>query len=130
HPNIEFYGFQQKDTLYQALSRSQALIVPSIWFEGMPMTVLEAFACGTPVIASRTGILEDMIQKGEHGSRFMPNDETSLLQAVLDYNRLPEEEKKRISVNCQNEYWDNYSPEKNVLLLENIYRETLKQSKK
>ncbi|NGM60509.1 glycosyltransferase family 4 protein [Sphingobacterium sp. SGG-5] len=130
YPNIEFHGFQQKDVLYQALSRSQALVVPSIWFEGMPMTVLESFACGTPVLASKIGILSEMIQDGKNGTHFEAGHEDSLVAALDKWQNLSTEEKRQISVNCQNEYWGNYSPEKNVLLLESIYRETLKQVKK
>ena len=45
----------------EAVRRSVALVVPSVWYEGFPMVVLEAFATGTPVIASRIGSLAELI---------------------------------------------------------------------
>lgn len=43
------------------------LVVPSIWFEGCPMVIIEAFATGTPVIASRIGSLGDIVEDGVTG---------------------------------------------------------------
>jgi glycosyltransferase involved in cell wall biosynthesis len=44
------------------------MVMPSIWFEGFPLTVLEAFATGTPVIASRIGSLGEIIEDGVTGT--------------------------------------------------------------
>ncbi len=129
HPNILYGGFQNKETLHHHLSESQALLVPSIWFEGMPMTVLEAFACGTPVIASRIGILEEMISDGKNGLLFEPNNEKSIIAAIQSWQTLSTEEKKVISENCKKDFSANYSSQKNVSLLEQIYQEAIQQSK-
>src|SRR5690606_9696761 len=94
YPNIQFYGFQNKDILHPALYHSQALIVPSICFEGMPMTAIEAFACGTPVIASKLGILSEMIQEDNTGLHFEANNESSILQALNKWQNLSIEEKR------------------------------------
>ncbi|NGF58068.1 glycosyltransferase family 4 protein [Parapedobacter sp. SGR-10] len=123
HTNIEYYGFQPKEVLHETLSCSQALIMPSVCFEGMPMTILDAFASGTPVIASKIGILSEMVQPGKNGLHIEPNDKNSLIQALYNWQYLRLEEKKQMSENCKNEYWEKYSPEKNVSLLERIYQE-------
>lgn len=129
HPNIVYGGFQQKETLHQHLSASQALLVPSIWFEGMPMTVLEAFACGTPVIASKIGILEEMIQNKKNGLLFEPNDDKSIIDALHTWQTLSIDDKNAISENCKKDFSDTYSSQKNVLLLETIYKEAIQQAK-
>ncbi|MFD2553257.1 glycosyltransferase family 4 protein [Sphingobacterium tabacisoli] len=128
HPNIIYGGFQQKETLDYYLSSSQALIVPSIWFEGMPMTVLEAFACGTPVMASKIGILEEMIQNGKNGFLFEPNDEKSIIDTIHNWQALSIDDKNVISENCKKDFSDTYSSQKNVLLLETIYKEAIQQT--
>ncbi|ERJ60616.1 glycosyltransferase family 4 protein [Sphingobacterium paucimobilis] len=129
HSNIIYGGFQSKEILHQYVSQSQALIVPSIWFEGMPMTVLEAFACGTPVIASKIGILEEMIRPGKNGLLFEPNNKKSLKETLDNWMSLSTDDKEIISDNCKKDFFDNYSAQKNVLLLERIYKEAIQQSK-
>ncbi len=127
HKSIEYGGFQEKPLLEKILRESQALIVPSLWFEGMPMTVLEAFANGTPVIASDIGILSEMVQDGVYGLHFEPHNEKSLVETIHKWMSLPQSTKEEISENCQKIYLDKYSPQKNVLLLEHIYKETIKR---
>ncbi|RYY06958.1 MAG: glycosyltransferase, partial [Sphingobacteriaceae bacterium] len=52
YPNIEFLGSLDKTQVFTLLQSCTALVFPSIWYEGMPLTIIEAFACGTPVISS------------------------------------------------------------------------------
>lgn len=59
-----------------------ALVLPSIWFEGFPMVVLEAFASGTPVIASRIGSLAEVVDEGETGLYVEPGDPESLAERM------------------------------------------------
>lgn len=53
--NVEFLGFRKKDEAMKILSKAKALIVPSQCYEGFPMTIVEAFAIGVPVIGSEIG---------------------------------------------------------------------------
>ncbi|MBL1407789.1 glycosyltransferase family 4 protein [Sphingobacterium faecale] len=127
--NIVYGGFQNQEALHKYLSESQALIIPSIWFEGMPMTVLEAFACGTPVIASRIGILEEMVDEGENGFLFEPNNAKSMKNTLDTWQNLTLDKKKTISEKCKKDFSDKYSSQKNVLLLERIYQKAIQLSK-
>jgi len=129
-PNIEYIGFLAKEGLDHVLYNSQALIIPSICYEGMPIAALEAFSNGTPVIASALGILKEMVREGATGLYFKANDEDSLLHALDRWQKLNVEEKALISENCKKEYWEKYSPQKNVLLLESIYQEIITNYKK
>lgn len=127
YPNIKFEGYQHQEVLTQALLSCQALIVPSICYEGMPLSVLEAFALGTPVLASKIGVLGEMVQEHQQGLQFEPNNPQSLSQALSRWNALTESEKTEISKNCHNAYLDRYSQEKNVLLLQDIYQDILEK---
>jgi glycosyltransferase involved in cell wall biosynthesis len=63
------------------------LVVPSLWYENSPNVILEAFAHGTPVIASNHGGLSELVQDGRNGLLFPPGDAASLgrqLQQLLD----------------------------------------------
>jgi glycosyltransferase involved in cell wall biosynthesis len=81
--NIEYLGQQPIQEIYRLLSRAQALIFPSLWYEGMPRTIVEAFAQGTPVIASKLGAMATMIEDQVTGLHVEPGNAVSLTNAIL-----------------------------------------------
>lgn len=127
HPNIQYEGYQQGEALTNALLFGQALIVPSVCYEGMPLTILEAFSVGTAVLASKLGVLPEMVQENKLGLLFEPNSPSSLAQVLQRWEALPDMIKQEISKNCHNTYLERYSSKKNVLLLENIYKDILEK---
>ncbi|MFY0038682.1 glycosyltransferase, partial [Acinetobacter baumannii] len=64
------------------IGRAAALVVPSLWYEGLPMVVAEAFAAGTPVIASRIGALAHLVEDGVTGLLVAPGDPAALAEAI------------------------------------------------
>ncbi|MEW6019091.1 MAG: glycosyltransferase family 4 protein [Pseudomonadota bacterium] len=65
--NIEFLGFRGEDEVRRLLRGSRFVVVPSEWYENAPMSVLEAFACGKPAVATRIGGIPEMVREGETG---------------------------------------------------------------
>ena len=63
------------------LSAADIFVCPSYW-EGSPMSVMEAFACGTPVVATRVGGLPDLVDSGETGLLVTPRDTLELARAI------------------------------------------------
>jgi glycosyltransferase involved in cell wall biosynthesis len=61
---------------------ARAVIVPSLWYEGFPMVLVESFACGIPVLGSRLGALEELIDDGVNGMHFDHGDAGELRKAV------------------------------------------------
>ena len=82
---IEFLGSLTRERALEVVAAAKALVLPSLWYEGMPLVILEAWALGTPVIASRIGGLAEMIGKDSRGLLFEPGDSVALATAV---NRL------------------------------------------
>ncbi|MCA9730947.1 glycosyltransferase family 4 protein [candidate division KSB1 bacterium] len=78
--HIELLGFVNSKHRTELLARTRFLVVPSNWYEGMPTVVLEAFAAGIPVLASRIGSLAEMIRDGENGCLFEPMHEPDLCE--------------------------------------------------
>lgn len=71
-------GDQPSEAVRQLMMRASALVVPSIWYENFPRTIVEAFACGLPVIASSIGALKDIVRDGETGLLFEPGNASDL----------------------------------------------------
>jgi glycosyltransferase involved in cell wall biosynthesis len=81
-PCVQYHGPSDAVGVAAAMRHCRALVMPSECVEGMPMVVLEAFAAGTPVLASRRGGPGEMIQPGVNGLLFEPGDTEGLVRAA------------------------------------------------
>ncbi|WP_068498647.1 glycosyltransferase family 4 protein [Paenibacillus kribbensis] len=72
--DIRFLGRQDADTVLDCMSRAMYVMVPSIWYEGFPMTIVESYSVGTPVLCSRIGALEEVVEDGVTGFHFQHDD--------------------------------------------------------
>ncbi len=77
--NVEFLGF--RDDMPGVYASLDVLVQPS-YREGMPMTILEAMACGVPVVATRVGAAADVIDDGRTGLLVAAADVPALTAAV------------------------------------------------
>ncbi len=80
--NVRFVGQKESDDLGGLLSGSMFTVVPSIWYENCPLSVLESMAYGRPVIGSKTGGIPDLIHDGEDGLLFSPGDANGLSDRI------------------------------------------------
>jgi glycosyltransferase involved in cell wall biosynthesis len=124
HPSIVCMGTLSHDATMEMIEQADCLVCPSIWFEGMPMTLLEAFSKGRPVISSAIGGLPDMVQHETNGLLFTPGDATQLQRCI---NTLHSSETllRDMGKNALRIYEEYYSEEANFPLLEKIYRDTI-----
>lgn len=79
---IAYLGSLPHDSVMSEIRRAIAMVLPSVWFEGFPLVVLEAFASGTPAIASRIGSLVELVEDGVTGLLAEPNDPADLAQKI------------------------------------------------
>ncbi|WP_164108931.1 MULTISPECIES: glycosyltransferase family 4 protein [Sphingobacterium] len=119
--HIEFLGFQSPDILRQHIEKATALVVPSVCYEGMPMTILEAYGLGTPVLSSNIGILQEMVVPLQTGLHFDPYSSQSIREALAQWIELSSHDKEVISKNCRAIYIEKYTAIKNIDLLLDIY---------
>lgn len=103
-PQAEFRGWQAKEHVQEAMRQARALVFPSLWYEGMPMVVLEALACGAPVISSRCSSAAEVLEHGKTGLIFDETAPAALAQAatVLDDDASAD----AMSANAYDAYWD------------------------
>ena len=118
---IIYLGYQNREAIFTEMSLCTALIMPSVWYEGMPLTLLEAFASSTPVLGSNLGVLKELISPGHTGLLFDPYNTKSIQKAADKWLSL--NYKDKISKNCLSEYKKKYSPEVIMNQLINIYQE-------
>ncbi len=81
HPAIRFLGFVPADRLYE---QADVVVVPSVWQEPLGRVALEGAAHGLPVVASRTGGLQEVVETGRTGLLVPPGDVVALRGALLD----------------------------------------------
>lgn len=127
YKNLNLLGRMPKEDVIRNIKRAQFIIVPSICYEGFPMAIVEAFACGTPVICSRLGSMEEIVKDGVTGLHFEAGDSQDLAEKVKWIIDNPREARK-MGQNARNEYLDKYTPEKNYELLMGIYREAIEEA--
>jgi glycosyltransferase involved in cell wall biosynthesis len=87
HPGIRFCGAVSREALWPALGELDVFVFPSVWYEGSPFVIREAFAAGVPVVASRIGALPEMVRHGTDGLLFPPGDVGALrdiLHSLMD----------------------------------------------
>ena len=118
--NLRYLGFQNKDTVLHHLKTCKALIFPSIWYEGFPMTILEAFSTGTLVLASKLGGMAEIIQHRVNGMHFEGGNAQDMVAKIIEISEQPEWV-KYMSDNARLTYLEQYTPEKNYTMLTGIY---------
>jgi glycosyltransferase involved in cell wall biosynthesis len=80
--NIEFVGVQGRQAVLKAIANADFLIMPSVCYETFGLAIAEAYACGTPVLASRIGSLNELVDEGVTGRKFIAGDPDDLARAV------------------------------------------------
>lgn len=122
--NVSFMGRLEKDQILKIVSKAKYLVVPSVWYEGFPMTIVEAYSVNTPVISSDIGSLKEIVVDGITGFNFKNNninDLEQVLKKALTYT-----EYRKLENNVMQKFEENYSSDINYKILINIYKEAIK----
>jgi glycosyltransferase involved in cell wall biosynthesis len=125
-PGVEYLGYQSRAEVTRLMKDARALIFPSLWYEGIPRTILESFATGTPVIASRIGSMESVVEPQQSGLHFAPGDADDLVRQV-DWMIENPGEWQVLRQRTRAVYEEKYSAERNYEMLMQIYDAVLRQ---
>jgi glycosyltransferase involved in cell wall biosynthesis len=117
-PNIRCLGYLKGDAIIEKLKKTKALIVPSLTYEGQPMTILEAFSTGTPVLAANTKNLDTLIAEGQNGLLFDTKNNGSLPETVALFEQT---DISPMYAHARRTYEENFSPLSNYRQLMAIY---------
>ena len=123
-PNLDRLGRLSHEQAIHEIGRAMALVLPSVWYEGFPMVVVEAFAAGTPVIASRIGSLAELIEDGVTGLLFEPGNAEEL-QAKMDWAQAHPEKMRAMGQAARKRYEALYTADANYQRLIAIYEDAI-----
>ena len=123
--NIKWLGLQNKETVFKFLAEVKALILPSVWFEGFPMTIAEALAIGTPAIVSNIGNQHAIIEDGVTGRHFNVSDKQDLMQKVVELDN-DKELVDKLSDGARSIYLKKYTDKVNYEQLIDIYQSVIR----
>lgn len=90
--NIEFVGYKTGNDLNKIISGASFTIVPSEWWENNPMTIIESYSAGVPVIGANVGGIPEIIVEGKTGYLFEMKNVEQLIQTILNANSLTEDQ--------------------------------------
>ena len=122
--NIHFHGYMPREQALALLRRGRFLVFSSELYENFPMTIAEAFACGVPVICSKMGAMQEIVEDRRTGLHFTPGDADDLA-AKADWAWSHPEQMRQMGNEAREEYKSKYTAEKNYALLMEIYRHAI-----
>ena len=123
--NIEFLGFKSGDELRQLVQGANFVIVPSQWYENNPMTIVESYSFGTPVIGSDLGGIPEIIEDGITGYVFNHGDLESLITSIKLSEGVDDEDYKQMSERAASFYNANFSEDNYADKLVEFYNSVL-----
>lgn len=126
---VTWLGQQSRELVYAQIKNARVVIVPSTWYEIGPLTILEAFACGTPVIASNLGSMAERVRDGHTGLLFRPGDAGDLAEKVR-YAFSHPEHLAAMRVNARREFEEKYTAERNYKMLISIYERAIENAER
>lgn len=121
---IRLLGWQEKRFIYDKMRAAKYLLLPSICYENFPRTLVEAFACGLPVIASRLGALPELLEDGYNGLLFTPGSPDDLASKIAWAEAHPDS-MAEMGRNARTTYEAKYTADKNYVHLLQIYTEAI-----
>jgi glycosyltransferase involved in cell wall biosynthesis len=81
---VTFPGYLSGESLQDAIRSARAVVLPSEWYENAPLSVLEAYALGKPVVGARIGGIPELIRENETGVGFTSGNVAALTAALRD----------------------------------------------
>jgi glycosyltransferase involved in cell wall biosynthesis len=122
---VSFAGRLNSAETRAAMKQARFLVLPSLWYEGFPMVMAESLACGTPVVGSRLGAMQEIITDRRTGLHFNTGDAADLADKVSwAWNHGAE--LAAMGREARRDYEALYTPEMNYTLLMAIYQQVIK----
>jgi glycosyltransferase involved in cell wall biosynthesis len=119
--SVSFQGQRSREDAWAALAEARFLIMPSECYETFNLTSIEAFACATPVICSRIGALQELVEDGRTGLHFTPGNADDLA-AKVEWAWTHPAQMKAMGQAARLEFEAKFTAERNYDRLAEIYQ--------
>jgi glycosyltransferase involved in cell wall biosynthesis len=125
--NVDYRGRLSRQDTLAAMKGARFLMFPSEWYEGFPVTIAESFACGVPVLCSRLGGMQEIVEDHRTGLHFTAGDPQDLAEKAQWAWSHPEET-STMGLAARYEFEAKYSAERNFGMLTDIYESVISRS--
>lgn len=120
-PGVEWLGRLPKTEVLALMKDAYILLFPSLWYEGFPMVIAEAFAIGLPIVASDLGSMSSLIASGRTGLHCRPGNPEDLAVQV-EWTLTHSAELTQMRREARAEFENKYTAEQNYPILMEIYQ--------
>lgn len=124
--NVRFLGFKKGEELQSLIRNASFIVVPSETYENNPMTIIEAYTSGKPVIGSRLGGIPELIEEGKTGYTFEVKSENDLQKVITNALSISNEEYSVMSENASTFALKNFSESSHLQKLLGIYHSVIR----
>lgn len=123
NPKIVYHGFRDKNFIIEKMKEARALLFPSVWYEGMPLVILEAFSTGLPLLISDIDNLNEIVTNNYNGWLFEANNSQAMASKIQEIQKI--ENYDDFCRNARLTYQSNYTAEAVYQKLISIYEEVI-----
>ncbi len=124
--HVQLLGHLPGKELFEIISNSSFTVLPSECYENYPMSIVESFAIGKPVIASNIGAIPDLVRDGWNGLLFEPKNADQLagkMKYLFDHPELA----KSMGLNGKNSVSIENSPDRHYQQIYDLYNRLINQ---
>jgi glycosyltransferase involved in cell wall biosynthesis len=127
-PQVEYVGFKSGDELKSLIKHAAFVVVPSEWYENNPMTIIESYFLGTPVIGADIGGIPEILLSQQTGFLFPPGDAKTLSNLVLQCSQIVGSRYYEMANSCRDFALENFSSQVHYQKLMTVYGELVSNS--
>ncbi|MCM1021730.1 MAG: glycosyltransferase family 4 protein [Muribaculum sp.] len=127
--NVRFLGYKSGEDLTDIVEQADFVVVPSEWYENNPMTIVEAYSVGTPVIGASIGGIPEIIIDNTTGYIFESGNAASLSQAIAKARSLDADAYSRMSDSALQFASTNFNPANYCTRILNFYTDIIHRYK-
>ncbi len=127
--SIELLGFKTGIELINLIKNASFIIVPSEWYENNPLTIIEAFSNGKPVIGSNVGGIPELIINNKTGFVFTTKNTSELSDIITTAEKMDDKTYSDFSFRCRKFAEDNFSDKNHYNNLIDIYTKVINDNK-
>lgn len=125
-PHVKAIGWKSGPEIAAEMGRCRFMVMPSEWYEGFPMTLVEALSLGRPVLVSRLGSMAEVIEDGVTGLHVNPGDPRDLAAKVRWAYDHPDAVAE-MGRNARAVYEQRYTADRNYAMLMAIYEDAIRE---